>query len=197
MIFVVDVKEDKRAVLGAVTHTDGSARVQTVSKKNNETFWRLIHAFKSMTGIPILLNTSFNNNAEPIVDSVEDAMVCYLTTKLDYLVVGDYLVAKKEPRWQDYLTLKPTLAPHITLHHVKQSDSSGTHSTSLYIQNTFDPKFKIGLSPEIYRILCLADGERKLKDIMVELGETDDRRIQAAVFELIELWAQRQVMLKA
>ncbi len=197
MIFIADVKEDKRAVLGAVTHVDGSARVQTVSKKNNEIFWRLIDAFHTITEIPILLNTSFNNNVEPIVDSIEDAVICYLTTKLDYLVVGDYLVTKKESRWQDYLFLKPSLAPYITLHHLKQPGSNGTHSTFLYIQNTFDSQFKISLSPEIYRILWLADGKKNLKDIMVELGETDDQKIQAVVFELIEMWAKRHIILRS
>src|SRR5262249_1296171 len=82
MIFVVDVREHQRALLGAVTHVNGSARVQTVSRSTNARYHRLLAEFKALTGVPVLLNTSFNNNAEPIVDSVEDAVVCYLTTGL-------------------------------------------------------------------------------------------------------------------
>jgi carbamoyltransferase len=170
--------------------------VQTVSKRTNEVFWRLIDAFKAITGIPILLNTSFNNNTEPIVDSVEDAIVCYLTTELDYLIVGDYLVKKKELCWQDYLSLKLSLAPYITLHQVRTLDSNGLHSTSRSIQNTYDPDFQGNISPEIYSVLYLADGERRLKDIMDELGETDERKVQAIVTELIDMWGQRHITLK-
>jgi carbamoyltransferase len=196
MIFIVDVKEDKRAVLGAVTHIDGTARVQTVSKKTNEIFWRLIDEFKTITGVPVLLNTSFNINAEPIVDSVEDAVVCYLTTKLDYLIVGDYLVTKKELCWADYLSLKPSLAPYTTLNQVKKLGPNGLHSTFYFIQNTIDSKFQQSISPEVYRVLCLADGELRLKNIMAELGETGDRKVEAVILELVDIWVQRHIILR-
>jgi carbamoyltransferase len=196
MIFIVDVKGDKCAALGAVTHVDGTARVQTVSKATNEIFWRLIDAFKAITGVPVLLNTSFNNNVEPIVDSVEDAIVCYLTTKLDYLIAGDYLVTRKELCWQDYLLLRPSLAPHATLHQTKKPNSCGTHSTQRFIQNTIDPQFQQSISPEVYSVLYSADGERRLKDIMAELGEADDRKVQAVILEVIDIWAQRHIVLR-
>ncbi len=95
MNFVVRVRDSKRALLGAITHIDGTARLQTVSRKTNPAYWEVINAFKKRTGIPILLNTSFNNNAEPIVDSVADAIATFLTTELDGLVVGPYLVKKR------------------------------------------------------------------------------------------------------
>jgi len=196
MIFIVDVKEDKRPILGAVTHIDGTARVQTVSKKTNGAFWRLIDAFKTITGVPMLLNTSFNNNVEPIVDSVEDAMVCYLTTKLDHLIVGDYLITKKELCWQDYSSLKPSLAPYATLHQVKKPGSDGSHSTFRSIQNTVGSDFQRSISPEVYRVLCLADGEKRLKDIMIELGETCDQKVQAVILEIIDIWIQRHIILR-
>jgi carbamoyltransferase len=91
MSFVVTVREDKRALLGAITHVDGTARLQTVSRDANPRFWTLLNYFKQLTGIPCLLNTSFNNNAEPIVESIENSVVTYLTTGLDYLIVGDFL----------------------------------------------------------------------------------------------------------
>ncbi len=95
MVFVVGVRPEARHLLGAVTHVDGTARIHTVTRRTNERYWRLIDAFRELTGVPILLNTSFNNHAEPIVDSATDAIVTYLTTDLDELVIGDYLVSKK------------------------------------------------------------------------------------------------------
>jgi carbamoyltransferase len=94
MSSVLEVREDKRALLPAITHVDGTARLQTVTRTANPRFWALIDAFAGLTGIPILLNTSFNNNAEPIVDSVDDAVVCFLTSGLDWLVVGDFIAGK-------------------------------------------------------------------------------------------------------
>jgi carbamoyltransferase len=88
---------------------DGTARVQTVSRDVNPRYWMLLQAFERLTGIPILLNTSFNNNAEPIVDSPEEAVTCFLTTGLDVLVVGDYLVRKRDDgtRGSGYRALSP------------------------------------------------------------------------------------------
>ncbi|MDR3479223.1 MAG: carbamoyltransferase C-terminal domain-containing protein [Burkholderiaceae bacterium] len=95
MSVVVPVREAHRRSLGAVTHVDGSARVQTVCEQDNPRFWALLNAFGAQTGVPMLLNTSFNNNVEPIVDSVDDAICCFLTTGLDKLVVGDYLLTHR------------------------------------------------------------------------------------------------------
>jgi len=96
MSFAVPVQPDKRALLQATTHVDGTARVQVVFEDVNPRYWKLISEFHRLTGVPVVLNTSFNNNAEPIVDSVDDAIQCYLTTGLDYLVIDDYLIAKKD-----------------------------------------------------------------------------------------------------
>jgi carbamoyltransferase len=95
MTFVVRVKEAKRNLLGATTHIDGTARIQTVTADTNPRFHKLIAEFGKLTGIPILLNTSFNTNAEPIVDSVRHAVTAYLTSGLDALVIGDCLVHAK------------------------------------------------------------------------------------------------------
>src|SRR5439155_3435013 len=83
MSFVVDVRESRRAELGAVTHIDGSARLQIVAPDTNPRFHRLVRTFGELTGTPVLLNTSFNNNAEPIVQDVRDALTFFLTTGID------------------------------------------------------------------------------------------------------------------
>jgi carbamoyltransferase len=86
----------KRSSLQAITHVDYSARVQSVKKHENPKFYELIKTFYNKTGIPILINTSFNINNEPIVCDVKDAYRCFLVTDLDYLVCGNYLLEKNE-----------------------------------------------------------------------------------------------------
>ncbi len=79
----------------AVVHVDGSARLQTVDRADNEPFWQVIEAFRQRTGVPIVLNTSFNVRGEPIVCTPEDAIRCFLSTDIDVLVMEGYMVAKK------------------------------------------------------------------------------------------------------
>ncbi len=93
MILTGKVKVDKKSVIPAVTHIDGTARVQTVSKKTNLRYWQLISEFERIKGIPVLLNTSFNEN-EPIVYTPKDAVECFLRTEFDVLAIGDFLVQK-------------------------------------------------------------------------------------------------------
>jgi carbamoyltransferase len=88
------VKEDKRAMIPAVTHADGTGRLQTVTRDVNEKYYDLIHRFYEKSGVPILLNTSFNEN-EPIVNTPAHALECFLRTKMDMLVLGN-LVVKRE-----------------------------------------------------------------------------------------------------
>lgn len=94
MILVGDVHEDKKEVIPAVTHADGTARVQTVNKKVNPIYWELIAEFEKITGVPIIINTSFNEN-EPIVCTPQEAVNCFLRTDFDVLAIGDYLVVKE------------------------------------------------------------------------------------------------------
>lgn len=98
MVTTMRVRKHWWTRLGAVTHVDGTARVQSVSRKTCPRYWDLIKAFKRLTGVPAVLNTSFNNNVEPIVDSVDDAVTCFLTTGLSRLVVGDFIVSRKAER---------------------------------------------------------------------------------------------------
>ena len=86
----------QRSVIPAVTHIDFSARVQTVHRSTNRRFWQLINAYKSQTGTGIIINTSFNVRGEPIVCNPEDAYRCFMRTEMDYLVIGDFILAKKD-----------------------------------------------------------------------------------------------------
>ncbi len=90
---VYKIKADKRDKIPAVTHVDGTGRLQTVSKNINPLYYKLIEEFYKLTGVPIILNTSFNEN-EPIVNTPEEAIECFLRTKMDVLVLGKFIILK-------------------------------------------------------------------------------------------------------
>lgn len=90
---VYPVREEKRDILPAITHADGSGRLQTVSERTNPRYFRLISEFEAITGVPVLLNTSFNEN-EPIVDTPEQALDCFMRTRMDAIVVNNTIVRR-------------------------------------------------------------------------------------------------------
>jgi carbamoyltransferase len=93
------VRAEKRSAIPAPTHVDGTGRLQTVSRHTNPLYWSLIREFEKLTGVPVVLNTSFNEN-EPIVLRPEEAIDCFMRTKMDVLVLGDYIVEKTDPAKQ-------------------------------------------------------------------------------------------------
>ncbi|MDH5480983.1 MAG: hypothetical protein OEX11_09520, partial [Nitrosomonas sp.] len=86
-------RKEKCAEIPAVTHVDGSGRLQTVYQETNPRYYRLIKAFDQITGVPIVLNTSFNEN-EPVVCRPEEALNCFLRTKMDVLVLGNWFIQR-------------------------------------------------------------------------------------------------------
>jgi carbamoyltransferase len=94
MILTAQVRPEKRSVIPAVTHVDGSARPQTVERDVNPLYWRLIHEFGQRTGVPVIMNTSFNLRGEPIVSSPTDAIRTFFSSGMDALVIGSFVVEK-------------------------------------------------------------------------------------------------------
>jgi len=94
MLQVFQIQESRRQEIPAVTHVNGSGRLQTVTEEQNSRYHRLIKTFGDLTGVPLLLNTSFNEN-EPVVCRPEEALSCFLRTKMDVLVMGDYLIERR------------------------------------------------------------------------------------------------------
>jgi len=92
---VVQIRKENQLKLPAVTHSDGSGRLQTVRKEDNPFFYSIIQEFEKLTGIPVVLNTSFNVNGEPIVLSPDDALNTFFNSGLEYLVMEDWLIVKK------------------------------------------------------------------------------------------------------
>lgn len=94
MLFVSGVNKDKIKKIPAVVHVDNSCRIQTVNNKQNSKYYKLIKEFYNITGVPLVLNTSFNLAGFPIVETPTDAIQCFLKTKMDYLVIGNILIKK-------------------------------------------------------------------------------------------------------
>ena len=95
MVSAYKIRPERRAEIPAITHNDGTGRLQTVEKDQNLLYWKLLTRFGDLTGIPILLNTSFNEN-EPVVNNPAEAISCFLRTNMDVLVAGPYVMYKTE-----------------------------------------------------------------------------------------------------
>lgn len=93
---MIPIVNEKRSDIPAVTHVDYSARIQTVSKERNPRFYNIIKEFEKLTGCGVIVNTSFNVRGEPIVNSPQDAYVCFMRTEMDVLVIGNFILYKEE-----------------------------------------------------------------------------------------------------
>ena len=94
MLMAKHVRPEWKDRIAAIVHVDGTARVQTIRQEDNEVLYRLIKEFEAITGVPVLLNTSFNVKGEPIVERPHEAVECFLTTGIDYLAAHDQLLSK-------------------------------------------------------------------------------------------------------
>lgn len=194
MSFALRVRPEAQKLLGATTHVDGTARVQSVSRVANPRFWEVIREFEHLTGVPVLLNTSFNNNAEPIVDSVDEAVSCFLTTGIDYLVVDNYFIRKKsaEEIRRAVLTIVPGIPVSRKL--VKRTRISAgfsTPETYFALESTRSPHFGVSvqeISPEMYRLLEGADGVESFGSL---LERVSGKEVDALISEMMDLWSKR------
>ena len=95
MLLAMRVRPEWQGKIPAIVHVDGTARVQTVRQDTNDALYRLLKEFDAITGVPVLLNTSFNVKGEPIVEAPAHAMECFLSTGIDYLALHDRLISKR------------------------------------------------------------------------------------------------------
>jgi carbamoyltransferase len=96
MLFVYDVLPEKAGLIPAVQHVDGTARIQTINRRQHPAYYDLLKAFEARTGVPVLVNTSFNTRGEPVVCTPRDAVECFWTSPLDALVIGSFMLEKPE-----------------------------------------------------------------------------------------------------
>lgn len=187
MNFAVQVKEDKRSLLQATTHVDGTSRVQIVYRDTNPRYWTLISEFQKLTGIPVVLNTSFNDNAEPIVDTIDDALQCFLTTHLDLLVIDDYLIAKKQKAIEVHESL--VISQPRTIQLIRRiHETDATVGFSYFVKRTVTESRLIPISSGAFSLIEQSDGSKSIRDV---LG--GQRLSQALANELLTLWRQRLI----
>ena len=191
MSCVLNVRQAWRQQLGAITHVDGSARLQTVSAITNPRFHALIDAFDKLTGVPIVLNTSFNNNVEPIVTTTDEAVTCFLTSGLDILVVGDWLVTKKPFNAQAWSGLRMWLSPCALARAEHAFVGDGRQATEHRLVRNYDATLQRTLSADAFRAIQAADEKLTIAGL---LG-TDDKP-QALLDELFSLWDQRWIVVR-
>ena len=193
MIAIVEVLPEFRGLLGAVTHVDGTSRVQVVNRETNEAYWKLIYEFGKITGVPIVLNTSFNNNAEPIVSTVNDAVVSFLTTDLDALIVEDWVVRKQHPEKEAFLDLVPCLTAHASLHSRRDVPlGHGELDESHRIVLDVGRGRNIPISVNAFTALSQANGRSSLRGLGVNLPTASN----GVLDELLYLWDQRFIELR-
>jgi decarbamoylnovobiocin carbamoyltransferase/7-O-carbamoyltransferase len=192
MSFVVPVREERRAELGAVTHVDGSARLQIVEPGSGGRFYRLVQRFGQLTGTPVLLNTSFNNSAEPIVQSVQDVMACFLTTNLDFLVVEDFLVRRRPGRSLAFDNLVVHFRPVTRLAKRLRIAPAGSREVVHELYSDYSGGPRAELSSAAFALLEPTDGARTLTSLASAVGGLS----QDLRHELYALWQQRLFVLR-
>jgi carbamoyltransferase len=197
MTYVVSVKEPWRSGLAAITHIDGTARIQTVTRDSNERYWELLHEVSHYIGYPILLNTSFNSNCEPIVESVEDAIVCYLTTGIDYLIVGDYLVKRRHKR----IPVDVLLSCFVELPETRRLVKQASDQTDIWYLEETKGDMRGGcqttpVSELTALILSRPKGKGNLGTRLKEAGCSEPKRAAEIADEVVHLWTRRLVRVR-
>lgn len=196
MTFVVKVKNAYRKELGAITHVDGTARIQTVNKSVNPKYWKLINKFGELSGVSLLLNTSLNNNVEPIVNTAEDAIVCFLTTGLDYLVIGDYLIEKKtENVLQGFNELVPRLKNYTVINSRNSFDSGNTNQVKYEIGYNYSSKYNREISKDVFDLISSINGEKTIREILDMQIRSNGNTKEDILQEINELWNLRLITL--
>lgn len=179
MGFVVPVLPEYRDLLGAVTHVDGTARIQILHEEQNPKYWRLVKEFEKHTGTPVLLNTSYNNSAEPIVQTADDAISTFITTGLDRLFIGSFQVKRRDDVLTPLLSARLEVMPFCTL--VQRTGRSLTE-TGIY-RTAFPNQFYRVSERTATRIRGCDDisesksGHEANKELMNEIWSLWDRRI--------------------
>ena len=191
MSFVVQVRRERRAELGAVTHVDGSARLQIVDPETNGIYYRLIKKFGELTGTPVILNTSFNNDAEPIVETRDEVVTCFLTTELDALVMGDYLVRRRgyAAHPLEHMVLRPR---PVTRLRMEWTARHGVRAQvrEVYLDLTAGAHAEV--SAEAFEVVKAADGTATIGELTARLGTTLTDALRE---ELFSLWQRRMFWL--
>ncbi|MEI7033345.1 carbamoyltransferase [Streptomyces pratensis] len=190
MSYVVDVRPQWRDRLPAITHVDGTARVQTVFKDRNPALWHIIEEFRARTGVPVVLNTSFNNFAEPIVQSVRDVVRCLLTTTLDAAILPGHRVRRRADLVDAALASAVVFHPTAEVRRISRA-GGGRPATELVATYQYAGARSTSLTSAMFDFLSGGDGEpRSLASTGVRADTPEGRE---AAEELLRLWEHRVI----
>ncbi len=196
MVFSVPVRPEMCDVLGAVTHIDGTARIQTVSREDNPAYWELISEFEKLTGIPVLLNTSFNNHAEPIVDLVDEAVACMLTVGLNLLVVDRFLIRRQSDVSPTFLRrFVPFMLPARKLVIQASGEPASASCLQYKLESTKSGVFQhpeFLLTSNAFQVLSRSSGAITLGEILAQIPLSPEQET-ALLQELHDLWSERAI----
>jgi carbamoyltransferase len=202
MLRVIRFREEAKERVPAVMHVDGTGRVQTVTPEANGRFHDLVQRFYARTGVPVVLNTSFNVMGEPIVETPEDALWCFLSTGIDACVLGDRLVVK-QPDYRSILDLYPTLlAPRYSESMLLGNGLGGEDArrASFLSFSVMTPwgRTRQVTSANVLPLLGLIDGKRDGWSLLEELPKEVPRLDERFLVETLEKWmkaAQGEVLI--
>jgi carbamoyltransferase len=183
------IRDDKHALLASALQPDGYARMQTVSPESNLRLWELITAFGKQTGVAALLTASFNNSFEPAVESVADGVACFLTSKLDCLVIEDFVATRVTASWEN---LYLSLPPYVQITRAKGLRERKAGIPHDEIRSTYIPGFSKRISPELGAALIELDRPTPVRTYLQQASQTTDSPLMN---ELLDLWAKRMIVL--
>jgi carbamoyltransferase len=186
MSFAVPVHSNWRASLAAVTHEDGTARVQTITREQDLVLWTLLERFSERTAIPMLLNTSLNIAREPIVDSLEDVITCVLTTEIEAAVVSSFVIKKIDACDRSELAL--SLPDHVR---ISQSAATAGGERIWILEGGGPDRSSSTVSESVVDLLRHADGQRSI----AELASATTSRPDQIISQILELWGKRLLRL--
>ena len=179
MMTVVQVVESQATTISSVCHVDGTSRIQTVSRDHPGEYRRLIELFFQMTGLPLVLNTSFNIRGEPIIETPDDAIECFLGCNLGVLYLCGFRITKHTPQATDSPErLVPSLGKSVSMWAVTDSKAGAAVTPRYYCQSRTG--HKTAISVEDYVLLSAIDAQRSVADLAALLpGGTVDEAVRA------------------
>ena len=200
MLRVINFRAEAKDRVPAVVHVDGTGRLQTVTPEANGPFYDLVRLFYQRTGVPIILNTSFNVMGEPIVETPEDALWCFLSTGIDACVLGDQVVVKR-PEHRSILDLYPAVvAPRYSESRLIVDGAMDGHQASFLSFSVMTPwgRTRQLASANVLPVLALLDGRRNGWSLLEALPREVPKLDERFLLQSLELWrkaAQGEVLI--
>lgn len=199
MLRVCQFRDDKKSLVPAVVHVDGTGRVQTVNKAKNGKYYDLVHAFFKKTGVPILLNTSFNVMGEPIVETPDDALWGLLYTGIDYCFLEDQIVTKEES-YCSILDLYPYISAlgyefmtPVFGEQFKVNSLDNSESILFFVKNQWG-NFKSIVDYKLFPLLKLVDGTKTGWELLDKLENDKGELNEMSFIQMLGLLRRRSIL---